>query len=95
MESKKRTIIKALSYRGMVTAILAMISWAFTASIDQTAVITVVYAILATIGYYWHERIWNKLAWGTKKNYARMKISDADECTLDILELGKSHTKMV
>lgn len=44
------------SYRGLVKAILVMISWTFTASIDQTAVITVVYAILATAGYYWHDR---------------------------------------
>ena len=69
MESKTRTMIKALSYRGLVTA------------------------ILATIGYYWHDRIWNKIAWGTKKNNARVKISDA--FTLDILESGESHTKIV
>ena len=93
MESKTRTIIKALSYRGLVTAILAMISWMSTASIDQTAIITVAYAILATIGYYWHDRIWNKIAWGIKKNNARVKISDA--FTLDILESSKSHTKIV
>lgn len=93
MESKTRTMIKALSYRGLVTAILAMISWTSTASIDQAAVITVAYAILATIGYYWHDRIWNKITWGTKKNNARVKISDA--FTLDILESGESHTKIV
>jgi uncharacterized membrane protein len=74
MESKKRTMIKALSYRGLVTAILAIISWTFTASIDQTAVITVAYAILATAGYYWHERIWNLISWGTKKNNILVKI---------------------
>jgi len=67
MESKKRTMIKALSYRGLVTAILALISWTFTASVDQAAVIIVVYAVLATAGYYWHDRIWNRIAWGRKK----------------------------
>lgn len=49
MESKKRTIIKAVSYRSLVTAILAMLSWIFTANIDQTALITILYAILATV----------------------------------------------
>ena len=67
MESKKRTVIKALSYRAFVSAILAAISWAFTASVDQTAIITMLYAALATIGYYGHERLWNRIAWGTKK----------------------------
>ena len=66
-ESKKRTVIKALSYRALVSAILAAISWAFTASVDQTAVITLLYAALATVGYYGHERVWNRIAWGTKR----------------------------
>ena len=66
MESKKRTIVKALSYRALVTAILAVISWTFTSNADQTTIITVVYAILATIGYYGHERIWNGIGWQTK-----------------------------
>jgi uncharacterized membrane protein len=67
METKKRTVIKALSYRALVSAILAAISWAFTASVDQTVVITMLYAALATVGYYGHERIWNRVAWGTKR----------------------------
>ena len=66
MESKKRTIVKAISYRSLVSAILAVISWTFTANADQTTIITVVYAILATIGYYGHERIWNRIGWQTK-----------------------------
>jgi uncharacterized membrane protein len=65
MESKRRAIVKAMSYRGMVTAILAALSWTFTASADQTTLITVAYAILATIGYYGHERVWNRILWGT------------------------------
>ena len=72
MESKKRTAIKALSYRALVSAILAAISWAFTANVDQTAVITIVYAVLATIGYYGHERIWNRIAWGQGKERNRV-----------------------
>lgn len=72
MESKKRTIIKAVSYRSLVTAILAMLSWIFTANIDQTALITILYAILATIGYYGHERVWNRISWETKRVSAKI-----------------------
>jgi len=72
MESKKRTIIKAVSYRSLVTAILAVLSWIFTASIDQTALITILYAILATIGYYGHERLWNRISWETKRVSTKM-----------------------
>jgi uncharacterized membrane protein len=67
MESKKRTIIRAISYRALVTAILGVLSWTFTANASQTTIITVAYAILATIGYYGHERIWNRISWETKK----------------------------
>jgi uncharacterized membrane protein len=66
MESKKRTIIKAISYRGLVTAILCGLSWTFTGNSEQTTLITVIYATLATIGYYGHERLWNKIMWDTK-----------------------------
>ena len=67
MESKKRTIIKAISYRGLVTGLLAMLSWTFTANPSQTTIITVVYAILATLAYYGQERIWNRISWQTKE----------------------------
>jgi len=67
MESKKRTIIRAISYRALVTAILAILSWTFTSNAGQTTIITVAYTILATIGYYGHERIWNRISWETKK----------------------------
>jgi uncharacterized membrane protein len=66
MESKKRTIIRAISYRALVTAILAMLSWTFTTNAGQTTIITLAYAILATIGFYGHERIWNSISWETK-----------------------------
>lgn len=67
MESKKRTAIKALSYRALVTSILLVVSWIFTSDIGQTTLITVVYAALATVGYYGHERVWLKVRWQTRK----------------------------
>jgi uncharacterized membrane protein len=68
MESKKRTAIKAVSYRSLVTVILAAMCWTFTADAGRTTMITVVYAILATIGYYCHDRLWNRIKWETRVN---------------------------
>jgi len=76
MESKRRAIIKAISYRALVTAILAMLSWTFTADGNQTTLITVVYAILATTGYYGHERIWNRISWETKAGLSTNSNAD-------------------
>jgi len=64
-------MIKAMSYRGLVTVILAALSWTFTSNVDQTTIITVSYAILATVGYYGHERLWNKIMWETKRSSAK------------------------
>ncbi len=44
MGSKMHSIIKAISYRGLVAVILAALSWTFTASADRTTLITVAYA---------------------------------------------------
>jgi len=60
-EPKQRTILKALTYRLVVTTILWILSWIFTANIDQTSAITISYVILATIAYYFHERIWMRV----------------------------------
>ena len=77
MESKQRTVIKATTYRALVTGILAMLSWTFTADAGQTTFITVLYAILATVGYYGHERIWNKFSWQTEAEViAKSSASD-------------------
>jgi uncharacterized membrane protein len=59
-------MIRAISYRALATAILAVLSWTFTSNAGQMTIITVAYAILATIGYYGYERIWNRISLETK-----------------------------
>jgi uncharacterized membrane protein len=63
-ESRKRSVIKMLTYRAILTALLAVISWVFTGDIGQTTVITIVFSISATAIYYIHERLWNGIRWG-------------------------------
>lgn len=65
-ESNKRIIAKTVSYRGVVMAILAAVSWIFTADAGQTTIITIVYAALATIAYYGHEKIWARINWSLR-----------------------------
>jgi uncharacterized membrane protein len=63
MENKKRAVAKTLSYRVIVTILLAVISWIFTGDLSQTSGITIAFAIVATGVYYVHERIWAKVKW--------------------------------
>jgi uncharacterized membrane protein len=67
-------MVKAISYRMCVTIILAVLSWIFTGNANQTTFITTIYAILATIAYYGHERIWNGIGWGTKGHTIGTKL---------------------
>jgi uncharacterized membrane protein len=69
-ESRQRSVVKMLTYRVILTGLLAVISWIFTANVGQTTVITVVFSISATAIYYLHERIWNEIRWGTKSSKA-------------------------
>lgn len=62
-ESKKRSIVKMLTYRALLTALLAIISWIFTGNLGQTTVITIVFSVSATAIYYLHERVWNAIKW--------------------------------
>jgi uncharacterized membrane protein len=66
-ESRKRSIVKMLSYRAILTALLATISWYFTSNLGQTTTITVIFSISATAVYYAHERLWNKVSWQVQK----------------------------
>jgi uncharacterized membrane protein len=57
IESRRRSIVKTLSYRVIVTVILAVVTFVFTGSLHQTSTISIVFALLATIAYYVHERV--------------------------------------
>lgn len=66
METNKRTALKSITYRVIVTVILGIISWFYTGNFFQTSAITIVYAISATVVYYVHEKVWFRVIWGRK-----------------------------
>jgi uncharacterized membrane protein len=59
--SRRRSILKTLSYRAIVTVILAVVAYVFTGNLYQTSTIAIVFGILATLAYYLHERLWSRL----------------------------------
>ena len=63
IESRRRSIVKTLSYRVIVTVILAIVTFVFTGSLYQTSAISIVFAVLATTAYYIHERVWTTIKW--------------------------------
>jgi uncharacterized membrane protein len=56
METRQRTLTRALSYRVIATIITAIITGLGTA---------IVLHVFLTIIHYVHERVWLKIKWGT------------------------------
>ncbi len=63
-ETLGRSIVKTVSYR-LVILVLDFISiYLFTGQIKVALGFMIVSNIYTTIGYFFHERIWDKIKWG-------------------------------
>jgi len=65
-ESRKRSIAKTLSYRVVIAALLALITYYYTGSPGATTAITVVFNLGGAAVYYGFERLWDAITWGRK-----------------------------
>jgi len=64
IDSRKRSIIKALSWRALGFVLLSFLTYGVTGSMKAVGWIAVVYH-LAMLGlYFFHERLWNHVMWG-------------------------------
>jgi uncharacterized membrane protein len=60
----KRSLVKTITYRIIIMIVVFMVSLIVTHKASDALVITGWNALLATIIYYWHERIWSRIRWG-------------------------------
>lgn len=67
MESHKRTIAKALTWRVSAFTITTGLAWWITGKMELAASIGLLDSIIKLGAYYGHERMWLKLAYGRKK----------------------------
>jgi len=66
MDTKIRSLVKGILWRVIAIIMTLVICYMFTGNISASLGITTVGAITSFIAYYIHERIWNKIKWGTK-----------------------------
>ena len=59
-ESRIRSVVKSVVWRGIGIAVLAMITYAFTRSWMQTGLITFLHHFVFIFVFYLHERLWLK-----------------------------------
>ena len=67
MESHRRSIAKALSWRAGGTIVTALVAFAVTREIRLAATIGALDTVLKVGAYYVHERLWNRISFGLPK----------------------------
>jgi uncharacterized membrane protein len=67
VESRFRTIIKALSWRFIATLITFTIAWIVTKELTFAAEIGIADSLIKLGAYYFHERAWIGINYGKKK----------------------------
>jgi len=67
MESNKRSIIKAFSFRFVATVTTVILIIVFTGNFALAGTIGMLDVVSKLLLYYFHERMWNNISWGFKK----------------------------
>jgi adenylylsulfate kinase len=66
MESRRRSIVKAITWRVWAILVLAVISYLLTYNVAKSLGITVIFNAIQTVVYFVHERFWNRIHWGRR-----------------------------
>ncbi len=74
IEHKKRSIVKAISWRTLGTVDTMVISFIITGSPLAAVSIGAFELITKTALYYFHERAWNKINYGREKPQPEYQI---------------------
>ena len=65
----KRSIVKAFTYRIVIIILDVSVIYILTRRLDVALGFMVISNIYTTVAYFLHERIWNKIQWGTEKKF--------------------------
>ena len=68
-ETLRRSIAKTISYRVIILILDFTAIYLFTGQIKIALGFMIVSNIYTTLGYFIHERIWDKIKWGKKIDY--------------------------
>ena len=66
METRTRTIVKALCWQALGLKVMTVIGYVFTGSVSEGGAIAVLTTGIGTVNYVIHERIWAHVAWGRR-----------------------------
>ena len=63
-ETLQRSVLKTISYRVVILILDFTAIYLFTGQIKVAVGFMIVSNIYTTLGYFFHERIWDKIKWG-------------------------------
>ncbi len=92
VESHKRSVAKAISWRIAATLTTVIIVYIFTHKLVLAMEVGLVEVIAKMVVYYLHERVWNRLKWG-KITHPLEKLAVKKELTNEDMEKVKAQLK--
>ncbi len=69
-ETRKRSIVKALSWRLIAVICTWGVTWAVTGSFATGASVGLIDCLIKLFAYYSHERGWQRVPWGVSDDAA-------------------------
>ena len=64
METRARTLAKAVGWQGLGLTVMAAVGWALTGSAALGGTLAAVNAALGFVSYIAYERLWARIGWG-------------------------------
>lgn len=66
MDTKRRTVVKAITYQLMGLAVMTALGTFFTGSAGVGGALALVSATIGALGYVLHENLWAMVRWGRR-----------------------------
>ena len=64
VDSTRRSLVKALSWRVIATVITTLLVFVYTGRLEVAALIGGLDAVIKLATYFLHERLWNRISFG-------------------------------
>jgi uncharacterized membrane protein len=92
MDTKKRSMVKSLSWRVLGIVLLGIITYLITSDWKEMTIITVLFHGIRFVLYYFHERCWLRVTWG-KIMHPLAELPVKGELTPEDLEIVRQKLK--
>jgi uncharacterized membrane protein len=63
--TRKRSVVKSIVWRIICIVVSVVVTFFLSGKWDIAIAVGTVYNVITMILYYFHERIWNRIKWGT------------------------------